>query len=82
LERLAAIYINLIVRRSRRPPLFGYRYEFDGSFRRQTPDGRLIPIPAERAARDIEPDWRDHWERVAALLADNAAVPAGSRNPG
>ena len=28
---------------------------------------------AERTAWDIELDWHDHWERVAALLADNAA---------
>ena len=44
---------------------------------------------AERTAWDIELDWHDHWERVAALLADNApmsswapmpdaAVPAGT----
>src|SRR5579863_6461245 len=28
---------------------------------------------AERTAWDIELDWHDHWERVAALLADHAA---------
>jgi hypothetical protein len=29
---------------------------------------------AERTAWDIELDWHDHWERVAALLTDDAAV--------
>jgi hypothetical protein len=29
---------------------------------------------AERTAWDIDRDWHDHWERVAALLADNAAM--------
>jgi len=29
---------------------------------------------AERTAWDIELDWHDHWERVATLLADNAAM--------
>ena len=29
---------------------------------------------AKRTAWDIELDWHDHWERVAALLADNAPM--------
>jgi hypothetical protein len=39
---------------------------------------------AERTAWDIELDWHDHWERVAALLADQRACIArdGSMKPG
>ncbi len=29
---------------------------------------------AERTAWDIERDWHDHWEQVAALLGDHAAM--------
>lgn len=29
---------------------------------------------AERTAWDIEPERHDHWEQVAALLADSAAM--------
>ncbi len=36
---------------------------------------------AERTAWDIELDWHDHWERVAALLADNAATSSWTPMP-
>lgn len=36
---------------------------------------------AERTAWDIELDWHDHWERVAALLADNAAMSSCAPMP-
>jgi hypothetical protein len=36
---------------------------------------------AERTAWDIERDWHDHWERVAALLAENAAMSAWAPMP-
>jgi len=35
-------------------------------------------VMAERTAWDIELDWHDHWERVAALLADNAAMSSSA----
>jgi hypothetical protein len=36
---------------------------------------------AERTAWDIKLDWHDHWERVAALLADNAAMSSCAPMP-
>ena len=36
---------------------------------------------AERTAWDIESDWHDHWERVAALLVDNAAMTSWAPTP-
>jgi hypothetical protein len=36
---------------------------------------------AERTAWDIDLDWHDHWERVAVLLADHAAMSSWAPIP-
>jgi hypothetical protein len=36
---------------------------------------------AERTAWDIGLDWHDYWERVAAMLAGNAAMSSRAPMP-